>query len=114
MKSEREPEMIIMGGVDCTPEVETRFNQWYDETHIPILMKSGEIERVKRFKRIGDDENYPKYLIVYELANWEAYERYENSPAKAEAMAEMKESWSTGGAKRRWRALYEVITTIEK
>jgi len=114
MKSEREAKMIIMGGVDCIPEQEPKFNKWYDETHIPILMRSGEIEKVVRFKRIGDDENYPKYLIVYELENGEAFERYEKSAAKAEAMAEMKETWATGGTKRRWRALYQVITTIEK
>ena len=114
MKTGPETRVIIMGGVDCPPELEAKFNKWYDEVHIPILLRTGEIERVTRYKRVGDDENYPNHLIVYELKDQQAYERYENSPEKAEAVAEMKQTWSSGGARRRWRVLYEVIATSKK
>lgn len=114
MKARPETKMIIMGGVDCTPESEAKFNKWYDEIHIPILLRSGEVERVVRFKRVGDDKNYPKYLIIYELEDQQAYERYEKSLEKAEAVEEMRQTWKTGGARRRWRVQYEVIATAEK
>ena len=114
MEAKPTKKVILIGGVDCTPESEVKFNRWYDEIHIPILLRTGEIERVTRFRRVGDDENYPNHLIVYEFEDQKAFERYEESPEKAEAVEEMKQTWRQEEAKRRWRVQYEVIATAEK
>lgn len=107
--------VINVGGVDCPPELEAKFNKWYEDVHIPMLLKSGEIKKVTRFKRISDDENYPNFLIIYEYTDREAFERYNKSPALAAAMAEMKVTWPRGGSvQRKWRVQYEVIGSSEK
>ena len=114
METKPEKKVILIGGIECPPELEEKFNKWYEEIHIPILLRSGEIEKVTRSKRINDDNKYPNYLMIYEFASIQAFERYEKSQQKAEATAEMKQSWSEGGCERRWRAQYEVIGTFMK
>ena len=66
--------MINLRWFDCPPEVEEKFNKWYNETHIPMLLKSGQIENVTRYRRIGDDKTFPKYLTIYEFEDLEAFE----------------------------------------
>jgi hypothetical protein len=107
--------LVNMGGVDCPPEMEAEFNRWYDEVHIPMLLESGEIKKVTRLQRVGNEANYPKFLVIYEFEDRQAFERYEKSQAKTRAMAEMKLSWPRGGpVQRRWRVQYDVIGTSEK
>ena len=115
MKKKPVTKVINVGGVDCPPEIEEKFDQWYEEIHIPMLLKTGEFKRVTRFKRIGEDPNYPKFLMIYEFEDRQAFERYEKHPAMAEAILEMKHSWPKGGpVQRKWRVQYEVVGMTEK
>ncbi len=115
MKTKIGTKVINVGGVDCPTELEEKFNEWYDKVHIPILLKTGEFKKVTRFKRIGEDKNYPKFLMIYEFEDKQAFARYERHPAMAEALVEMKQSWPKGGpVQRKWRVQYEAIGTTEK
>lgn len=111
---ENEPKVINMRGIDCQPEVEGKFNKWYNEIHIPLIMKTGEIEEVTRYKRITDDDKYPKYLAVYKLEDREAFARYQASPQMLVVREEMKESWPEGGFESKWAVQYEPIKTWKK
>jgi hypothetical protein len=66
--------VINVRGFDCPPDSEEQFNKWYSEIHIPMLLESGEINAVTSFKRIGNDEKYPKYLVIYQFANLPSFE----------------------------------------
>ena len=106
--------VINLRGTNCLPEVEETFNTWYDDTHIPMLLKSGEISEVTRYGRIGDDEKFPKYLVIYQFENLAAFERFEASPEGAAAIKEVKSTWPAGGYESKWRVQYEATRTWKK
>jgi len=105
--------VINIRGMDCAPEIEEKFNKWYNEVHIPMLLKSGQVKRATRFARVGDDPNYPKYLAIYEFEDKAAFAKYNTSPAMAAVLEEMEQSWPEGGFESKWRAQYEAIKTWE-
>ncbi len=106
--------VINVRGNDCLPEAEEKFNKWLEETHIPMLLETGELQKATRYRRIGDDANFPKYLAIYEFEDRAAFKRYEASQALAAAVADAKSTWAKGGNLPKWRVQYEVISTFEK
>ena len=105
--------VINIRGMDCSPEFEEEFNKWYSEKHIPMLLETGEIRRVTRYKRSGDDKDYPRYLAVYEFENQEAFDRYNASPKLAVAAEDARQTFKEGEVERRWRVQYEAMGTWE-
>ncbi|MFC1929663.1 EthD family reductase [Chloroflexota bacterium] len=103
--------VINMRGIDCPPELEEKFNKWYEETHIPMLLKTGEVRSVTRYKRAGDDGNYPKYLAVYEFENQQAFEKYKNSPEMVAALEDVKKTWPDKKYESKWSTQYEAMRT---
>lgn len=106
--------IVNVRGMDCSPELEEKFNTWYNDRHIPMLLEIGEIESVTRFKRVGDDKNYPKYLAIYEFQDQEAFDRYNNSAKLKEAIQDLKDTFPKGGPESKWRIQYEAIGTWKK
>jgi hypothetical protein len=58
---------------DCRPEVETEFNRWYDESHVPNLMQVPGYVSGMRFRLANDPalahlQMSPRYLALYEIA----------------------------------------------
>lgn len=106
--------LLHMRGIDCPPELDEKFNKWYSEVHIPLIMKTGEIEEATRYKRVSADEKYPKYLTIYRLKDKEAYARYQASPQRVVFREEMKQSWPKGGFESKWDVQYEATGTWEK
>ncbi len=98
--------VINVVGSRCRPEEEAKFNKWYDEVHIPMLMKFKNMLAVARFKILKENPDYPTYLAIYQFLNKESYEAYEKSPELAKALAETKVSWPNG-LDRMWRVQYE-------
>ncbi len=106
--------VINMVATQCQPEVEEKFNQWYDEIHIPLLLKFKGMKKVTRYKIVKEAEGFTPYLTLYEFENREACEDYANSPELAAARAEMNETWKGGGFEIKWRVQYEAMKTWEK
>jgi hypothetical protein len=106
--------MINIRGMDCAKKDDVKFNKWYNEIHIPMLMKNPNMKSVTRFKRIGDDPQYPRYLAVYEFDSPESFKEYNGSPEIAAAVEEIKESWPNGGLDFIWRVQYEEIKTWKR
>ena len=109
-----EKSVINLRGSDCSPELEEEFNKWYRDVHIPMLMESGEIKHIKRYRRMSADEKYPKFLVIYQFENREAFERYEASPALAAAVEDVKNRWRDGGYESRWRVQYELMESWDR
>ena len=93
-----------------SPEVEEKYNHWYNEIHVPMILRFPKILRVTRY-RIGDAAgNYkksPRYCTFYEFESEKDYLAYENSLSTAEAFEEMRETWKKGGFTIRFRAQYK-------
>lgn len=56
----------------CRPEVEEEFNRWYDESHVPNLLKVPGYLSGRRFRLVDDPVlahlgMKPKYLALYEI-----------------------------------------------
>lgn len=55
---------VLTVRVGVSPEKEAEFNAWYDEDHIPALLRVEGLRSATRYRAV---EGAPKYLAVYEL-----------------------------------------------
>lgn len=106
--------IINIIAIQCLPEVEEKFNRWYDEIHVPLLLKFQGIKEVTRYKIVNETEEYPTYLTIYNFESQKAYEAYETSPELAAAREEMRETWKDGGYEVKWRVQYELMKTWKR
>ena len=106
--------MMNLVATQCRPEVEEKFNKWYDEIHVPMLMKFKGMKEVTRFKPINRTDEHPIYLAAYLFENQEAFKAYGNSPELAAALEEMNGTWKEEGFKVVSRVQYEPIKTWGK
>ena len=100
--------VIHIVGTQCRPEDEARFNKWYNEVHIPMLLKFKGLKGAARYKITSDSGEYPTYLAIYQYESQQAYEASRHSPELAAALEEMKGSWP-GGLDTKWRVQYQLI-----
>ncbi len=75
---------------ECAPENDVKFNKWYNEVHVPMLMKYKGIKKVTRYRMI---DAKPRFLAVYEYDSREDLDNLPNSPEFKAAIAEMGETW---------------------
>jgi hypothetical protein len=63
---------LLLVYTDIEPEHEDAFNRWYDETHLPDLLKIDGFVGARRYKLSGpaprNQEPACRYLAVYELS----------------------------------------------
>ncbi|MDP6142464.1 MAG: DUF4286 family protein [Dehalococcoidales bacterium] len=98
----------------CRPEIEEKFNKWYDEVHIPLLFKFKGMKEVTRYKILKDIGEYPAYLAIYRFENREDYAEYAASQELVAGRKEMAETWKDGGFDIEWRVQYEVMKTWKR
>ena len=106
--------VINVVATQCKPEDEEKFNKWYNEVHIPMIMKFKGVSAVTRYKLPTDSEEYPKYLTIYKYDNQEALKASQSSPEMAAVQAEMRETWKDGMFTIKWRVQYEPIKTWKR
>ena len=99
---------------ECRPEYEEKFNKWYNEVHIPLMLKYKGIKKVSRYQQKGENKECPTYLAFYEFESKEALAAHSDSPELAAALEEMQETWKDGGFDVKWLAQYEPIKTWER
>ena len=81
---------------ECKPENDAKFNKWYNEVHIPMLMKFKGVKKVTRYRLIDEKANRPQYLAVYEFDNMKDFAEFPKSKAFQDAIAEMEGTWGAG------------------
>ena len=106
--------VINIVGTRCRPEDEEKFNKWYEEVHVPLLLRFKGLKAVTRYKITSEAEEYPKYLAIYKFDSQEAFQAYETSPELAAAREEMRETWKERGYEIKWRVQYESMKTWER
>ena len=104
--------------MQCPPELEEEWNTWYNEKHVPQVIKFKGFKRATRYKIaygiLGDEGKYPNYLTVYEFENRQAAEAYEPSPEHSANRADFDNDWARRGVKIKRRVHYEFIETWQK
>ena len=111
MEDER---VILLVGLECRPEAEDKFNQWYDE-HIPLMLKFPGVKAATRYKIAKADGKHPNYLAIYQFESQQAYGEYANSPEREVALKHVSDSWGDKlPYERRWRVAYRPIKTWNK
>ncbi|MDO8568192.1 MAG: DUF4286 family protein [Dehalococcoidales bacterium] len=121
-----EMKMINIVGTECLPEVEEKFNKWYNEDHAAVLIKFPGLLKITRFKMIEKQNphdtiqkfntHYPKYITIYEFESEEAFHAYDVSKEYAEAHKKLVETWGSTVREfnTRWRVQYEPIAFFSK
>lgn len=101
--------VINIIGTTSSPEGEEKFNSWYNEKHIPDLLKLKMIKSVRRFKLKGEFSDYPKFLAIYEFENLQQYDKFIKSPEVALARKDIEKIFEEVDGKFLWRVQYEEI-----
>lgn len=97
----------------CQPKDEERFNKWYNEVHIPMLLKYKGVIGAARYKIVNETAQQPKYIALYKFASQKDCDGLSKSPEFAAAIKEMRESWGNG-IEIKYAANYELIQEWEK
>ena len=87
---------------------DVEFNQWYDNTHVSWLMKTGTIAEAARYRIFQLSKDYPTYLAVYYFENKGNYKTFTDHPERLAAVKELTEHW-LGGIGSMWRVQYQMV-----
>jgi len=99
---------------ECAPDVDEKFNKWYNEVHIPMIMKYKGVKKVTRYKVIEPGQARPKYIAVYEYDNIEDLNGMMGSPEFKAVREEMEHTWKGGGFDLKWAVAGSPIKTWEQ
>jgi|GEM_PF-850722 len=98
----------------CKEDMEDKYNQWYNDIHIPMMMKYDGLKKASRYQLMGESNDHSKYLAFYEYESEKAQADINGSPEFAAAIEEMQESWKDGGIDILWMVNYKLIKAWEK
>lgn len=108
--------LIWMVGIQCRSEDEAKFNAWYDDIHVPMLLKGNLVQKVSRFKLaektyyVGEDtQSCPNYLTIYEFGDQERFDAWMNGAARIEAGEDKAKTWSANPYEVKWATRYDLV-----
>jgi hypothetical protein len=78
---------LFMVRATITKEQEAAFNKWYDEEHVPQVLRFNGVISGRRYKRINGDDKYD-YMALYEFKSEEAFKEFQTGGYLAELRAE--------------------------
>lgn len=106
---------IFITGNQCAPKQEEKFNKWYNEIHIPMLLKSRHLLGVTRYKLSSAVKgDLPNYLTVYEFKDSEALEAWFSGTEVSESRKEREETWAEDNFVTKLMAAYEPVRVWRK
>jgi quinol monooxygenase YgiN len=70
-----------------TKDQEAAFNQWYDEEHVPQVLRYNGAVSARRYRKLASDEKYD-YMAVYEFASEAVLKQFLQSDALKDLRAE--------------------------
>ena len=106
--------VINIVATECHSDDDAKFNKWYDEVHIPMLLKFDGMLGVTRYKLSSGTTGQAKYLAIYEFKNKASFDAFQKSSELAAARDEMGQTWKGRGFDIKWRAQYEPVKTWKK
>jgi len=106
--------ILNMVATECPSNQEAKFNKWYNEVHIPMLLKFDGMLGATRYKLLGGSEGQAKYLALYEFKDRASLDAFQKSAELAAARDEMAQTWKNEKFDIKWRAQYEPLKTWRK
>lgn len=106
--------MINIVATECVPEHEAKYNRWYNEVHIPMLLKFKGLRGVTRYKITRPAAGSPTYLAVYEFDSQDAYQAFQKSPELVAVRQEMAQTWKDDKFELKYQVQYEPIKTWKR
>ncbi|MDO8568663.1 MAG: hypothetical protein Q7R57_08105 [Dehalococcoidales bacterium] len=114
------PRVMIIVGTECQPGLDEEWNKWYNERHVPDVLKFKDMKKAARYKIKNPTDpakgvagessaQYPTYLTIYEFDNLRAVDNYDRSPELAVAHDDWLNWTNTGRARLVWRTCYVPI-----
>ena len=88
-------EIINIVITEAPPQEEERFNKWYNEVHIPLLLKYPKLKSVTRYKVMGESSQPAQYVAIYRFKNKPDFEAFVKGPERAAALKEMQGTWGS-------------------
>jgi len=107
MKSRK---VLLMVGSDITPEREKEFNEWYDKTHLPMILDCPGMVKATRYQLVEPALGFPEYLTIYELANEASAKTHSESAQLQAARKDRLTRFSDTELSVRWHVYYKQVT----
>lgn len=108
--------VIWMVGINCAAEDQVRFNAWYDDVHVPMLLQGDFVKKVARFKLApeaypvgANTQPSPTYLTIYEFESRARFEAWMASDARQEAGVDKERTWGDRVYEVQWATRYDLI-----
>jgi antibiotic biosynthesis monooxygenase (ABM) superfamily enzyme len=98
--------VIFMVRANVTKDREASFNKWYNEEHVPQLLRFNGAVSARRYRKILGNDKY-EYMAVYEFANEAVFERFQQSDYLKDLIKEYDASF--GKVSERERSAYVQI-----
>lgn len=98
---------------ECVAKNDLEFNKWYNEVHIPLLMKYKGIKKVTRYKILDEKAKKPKYIAIYEFDTKKDLDGLPASPEFKAAIEEMQSTWKGETVEIKWAVSCEPLKTWE-
>ena len=67
---------VFMVRATITKEQEAAFNKWYDNEHVPQVLRYNGAISGRRYKRILGDDKYD-YMALYEFKSEESFRQFQ-------------------------------------
>ncbi len=68
------PPVLFVVKATITRDRETDFNRWYNEEHVPQVLRFPGLVSARRYKALEGEEHF-QYMAVYELQDEATYRR---------------------------------------
>ena len=106
--------VIHVVATECPSETEDTFSKWYDEQHIPDLLKFKRLKKVTRYRNLHPDGENPKFLTIYEFDRREDLEDYLVSPERTSVHEDAMSTNRELNVSLKWRVQYEVLRSWQQ
>ena len=71
--------VILIVGTTCTePGKDAEFNRWYNDVHIPEVLKVPGMISATRYENMEPDKDSPCFLAIWELEDEEAVKKFKD------------------------------------
>jgi antibiotic biosynthesis monooxygenase (ABM) superfamily enzyme len=91
---------IFVVRATITKDKEAAFNKWYNEEHVPQLLRYNGAISGRRYRKILGDDKF-QYMAVYEFASEEVFRRFQDSDHFAELVKEYDANFGTASERQR-------------
>lgn len=102
-------------GLECRTEDDDKFNRWYDEVHVPMLLEGGHVARVTRYRLSSETHDVapgamqcPTYQTIYEFEDEDAFSSWMRED-RAAAARDKAATWGDRGYDVIWAARYDLM-----